>query len=180
MSRKSVFALTFAMLGILAVIFGFSKPQPALAQDNTKVGTIEGIITDSEGEPLTNGGNAPIELFLDGQSVGVYYLKNGGLYHIENLKKGIYQMVVTPNDPDVRKRDKVKRYLGLLITPGKALQLNVKLSKGQGVEQIGEDAVEYPNVIIVSEMFAKMQKQLDDQKKLIDDLKKQIEELKKK
>ena len=88
-------------------------------------------------------------------------------------------MIVTAADADVRKRDRVKRYLGLLIKPGKALQLNVKLSKGQGVEQVGEDAVEYPNVIIVSEMLAKMQKEIDALKQENEELKKQMAALKK-
>ena len=182
MSRKSTLAIVFVLFALFTGILIINKPQSALAQEALKTVTLEGTIVDSEGDPLTNGNVmffSTIELFLDGQRVGGYEMQTGGRYHIEGLKKGLYQMIVTAADADVRKRDRVKRYLGLLIKPGKALQLNVKLSKGQGVEQVGEDAVEYPNVIIVSEMLAKMQKEIDALKQENEELKKQVAALKK-
>ena len=171
MSRKSVFAIMFVLFALFVATFAVNKPQSALAQEAIKTGTLEGTMVDSEGEPFKSY-SSPIELYLDGQKVGNYDQQQGGRYHIEGLKKGLYQMVVTPYNDEVGKRDRVKRYLGLLIKPGKPLQLNVKLSKGQGVEQVGEDAVEYPNVIIVSEELAKLHKEIDDLKARVEELKK--------
>lgn len=88
-------------------------------------------------------------------------------------------MIVTPADGDVAKRDRVKRYLGLLLKPGKPLQLNVKLTKGTGVEQVGEDTIDYPNVIVVSEALEKLQKQIDALKAENADLKAKIAAMKK-
>ena len=179
MSRRFVIVIMSVLFAMLIGTLVINKPQSAIAQDTAK-GTLEGTMVDSEDTPLIATPINQIELFLDGQSIGEYTVKSGGRYHIENLKKGLYQMVVTPAEADVRKRDRVKRYLGILIKPGKPLQLNVKLSKGQGVEQVGQDAVEYPPVIILSEMFENLQKQIDDLKKENEALKKQVEELKKK
>src|SRR3990172_9536479 len=87
----------------LAVVFSFTVvgcADQAIAQDR---GSLEGVITDSEGEPL----RPEIQLFRDGMSVGTRGAGEGGFYHIEDLAPGVYEVVVTPRSP-VLGRDRPK------------------------------------------------------------------------
>lgn len=186
---KRIIPLVALLAVFVALIAFFNAAPSALAQQDKPTCSLEGVIIDSEGEPLMLPQSVSPQIFLYSNGKPImneqgwegFMVKRGGFYHIDKLKPGVYSVVITPILGEQKKRDRPKRYMNVaLLDPSKAFQLNVQLKKGQAMEVVGENITEYPEALPLSEILKKMQDQIDALKKENEDLKKRVEKLEKK
>jgi len=167
---KNAAALTMTTILVLGGVTLFRGGVPATAQTDQS-GWLEGTVVSKDGEVITNSvysglGGATIRGVRQGGGnfeVTSNY-KMGGLFSVRDLKPGIYEISVT-NGVVRGVKHCPQRVFGVLVKPGVRTVLNVKLERGDTLEEIGEPVVATQPAITVSEELARLQRQIDELKK---------------
>lgn len=144
---------------------------PATAQQAAPTGWLEGTVVSTDGKVINNPTfNGPGGAFIRGlrQGGGTFEVtsdyKMGGLFSVRDLKPGIYEVSIS-NGVVNGVKHRPQRIFGVVVKPGARTVLEVKLERGETLEEIGEPAVSTQPAIIISEELARLQRQIDELKK---------------
>ena len=151
-------------------------PVPATSDASSSYGWLEGTITNSDGQPISQrnlaGGQEIKGIRQGGGQFDVQSdLNLGGLFSVKNLRPGIYDITLekgwvggqlgpqTPYCPE--------RIFGVLIKPGERTVLKIVMDQGDTYEEVGKPAVVSAPATNVTDELARMQKQIDDLKQQV-------------
>ena len=141
----------------------------ALAQEelDPKKGWLEGRVHNEDGEPV----RAWVYYGSDFVTAGAGM---DGLYMIKNLNPGTYELQVK----EVPQGYRPQRIFGVLVKPGVRTVLDITLTRGKGLQEIGKPAFVTEKVVLVSDALGRLHKTIDDLLAQVNDLKAQVKELK--
>lgn len=167
-TRQTIWLAAAAALAAFSIAAPSGQTKSAAGQAPA-MGTIEGTVTDGAGRAFDTNVSARSSTGATCQGNATSAM--AGHYEMATCAPGVYALsIVRPfNDPKMR----AQRVLGVVVEPGKRTTLDIKLSPGAELEEVGKPMQATQPIIDVAGELARLQAQITELKKQVDALRKQ-------